>query len=229
MGREASLSIGQKAASSVYYAVGSQAERIGLPLNHLVTYNFSAAGFDPREAVPAFGRLRLNYFNKWAARPPAGLLPTTAAYAYSFENYRDDDDHAFETMEEGDPHNVHVHWLVHVPGARAHDFEGRAHEWLEAVIGPFTAANAVDVRAITYGDSPVILRNYLLKGGSARAARFCGKTRSAQGIIIGRRAGTSRSLGPTARRAMDSALGVRRRLPSRPHPYTAQPPDQGPA
>ena len=57
---------------------------------------------------------------------------------------------------------------------------------------------------------------YLLKGTKPFIASKYGRGQEAepQGIIIGRRADTSRNLGPTARRACDRELGIRRKLPS---------------
>jgi hypothetical protein len=201
--------IGGKAAQTFYYAE-QQAERIGWPLTHCVTINFALTAVDPRAAVASFSDLRRNRFNKWATRPLKHAGPAfPPTYAFAFENVRDKT--PFLTMEPGDPHNVHVHWTLHLPPSRVHDFENAIWGWVEAttggIIGGGEAIKVTSFRPTRYllkGTHPFIARRY---------AR--GQETEPQGIIIGRRADTSRNLGPTARRAHDRELGIRRRLPSR--------------
>lgn len=204
-----SFHIGAKAAQTNYYA-HEQAERLGLPLTHGVTINFSSTALDPRVAVPAFSRLRANYFNKWARRPRHGSgVAFEPTYVFAFENVRDKK--PFLTMAPGDPHNVHVHWQMHLPPSREHDFRQLVWTWLEAVAGPVIGGG----EAIHIGLLPEKPNGYLLKGTRETYATLYARGQKAepQGIIIGRRADTSRNLGPKARRAADQALGLRRRLP----------------
>jgi len=202
-----SLHLGKKAAKTLYYAVGEQAERIGQPLTHLITINFSMTAVEPQNAAKAFQKLRLSYFNKWATRPcRGGGTAFTPAYAYCFENERDGV--AFEIIEPGAPHNVHVHWLAHIPPARLHDFEMRVWGWLDAIGGQVSPAGAIKIDPIFHEKG---LRRYVLKGtGQPWAARF-GAAYAPQGLIIGRRSGTSINLGRSARLALDRQLGIRRK------------------
>jgi hypothetical protein len=207
--RSPSLYIGQKAAQTNYYAV-KQAERIGLPLSHFVTINFSMTKIDPHDAVPCFSKLRRYHFNKWATRPHKGKGPAfTPTYAFAFENVRDKA--PFLTMERGEPHNVHVHWALHLPPSRVHEFRNEIWDWLRMTAGEITGGDeAINVLPLTD-------LSYLLKGTTPTLARLYARGRDAepQGIIMGRRADTSRNLGPTARRARDKQLGIQRRMPSR--------------
>jgi hypothetical protein len=199
--------LGQKAAQTLYYAVGEQAERIGLPLTHHITINFSLTEIAPQDATTAFQKLRLSHFNKWAARPCRGAGEVfTPAHAYCFENERDGV--AFDIIEPGAPHNVQVHWLAHIPHARLHDFEMRVWGWVDTVGGRISPAGAIDIGPIFHEKG---LRRYLLKGIAEPWAAQFGAAYKPQGLIIGRRSGTSINLGRAARISLDRPLGIRRR------------------
>jgi hypothetical protein len=117
-------------------------------------------------------------------------------------------------MQPGDPHNVHVNWVVHLPVERAHDFEHQIWEWVEARTGGINgAAETIHIQPITTS-----LGGYLIKGAQAKALTLYGRGQEPkpQGLIIGRRSATSRNLGPTARRALDLTLGIKRQLPLSP-------------
>lgn len=208
MPRPHSTSIGHKAAQTLYYA-RQQAEYIGLGLNMLVTINFGLTSIRPEEATAAFGRLRTNHFNKWCRRPRKGRgTPCEPTYCYYFENARDGV--AFEKISEGVPHNVHVHWEAHVPPKRQHEFRLLVREWLDFISGEMSAENAVDIKPIFDGRG---LRAYSLKGAQKSVADHfgAGSRQEDQGLIIGRRTGTSANIGAAARRATDQKRGIRRR------------------
>ncbi len=200
--------IGYKGAQTLYYAIGEQAERVGSPLTHLVTINFSLAGVAPESAVGVFGRLRSNHFTKWAKRPSQrGGRPFQPAFTYFFENERGGV--AFVESGPDKPHNVHVHWAVHLPHDRAYDFELHLHAWLDRLCGGLTPAGAIDVRAVTDARG---LRKYGLKGANPSWADHFGAEYEDQGVIVGgRRTGTSLNLGPSARIRLDKEQGIRRR------------------
>lgn len=202
--------IGTKAASTTYYAA-VQAERIGLPLNRVVTINYSCCPeIEPWEAPAAFKTLRNHYFAPFSRRPGLKYAKSVACaptYVFTFENERDGQ--AFLTMKPGDPHNVHVHWHVHVKPERFHEFEGIVWEWLWATAGPCTA-NAIK---ITGPQSS----GYLNKGARERDVEIYGRGHKArpQGIICGgRRTGSTINIGPQARRTLDKQLKIQRRLPT---------------
>ena len=202
--------IGPKAAQTNYYAA-EQARRIGLPLTYWVTINYGSTKIDPREAVPAFSKLRRHHFNKWATRPgkDAGkAFPPTGADA--FENVLNGV--PFLTMAPGDPNNVHEHWAVQLTENRVHDYKNMIWNWVERTTG-----------GITGGEETILLDpitgtiSYSVKGTTPTLIRLYGRGQKAepQGIIIGRRADTTRNLGPTARRNTDQKLGIRRQMPFR--------------
>ena len=118
--KRTSACLGYKAAQTLYYAIGEQAQRIGYPLNAWLTINFSMTSIAPWDAVDAFKRFRCNHLNQWARRPNKGKGPRfPATYAYVFENERDGV--PFDEIGPDLPHNVHCHTYLHVPEARQHD------------------------------------------------------------------------------------------------------------
>lgn len=206
-----SREIGFKGTQTLYYAQ-RQADNIGLPLNTLVTINFSLTTIAPWEAVPAFARWRKNHFGKWAKRPQKGHgQPFDPTYAYWFENKKDDE--VYDEIGPGLPHNVHVQMYAHIPAERFFQFHGRAFEWLDFISDDLSADGAVQIDRVTFDNG---VMKYGRKGaGKAAAERYgAADIRSPQGAIIGRRTGTSVNLGPTARRATDKRLGIVRRMPS---------------
>jgi hypothetical protein len=209
--RRRSLSTAYRGSQTLYYA-GEQAERIGLPLNNWVTINFASTSIEPWDAALAFARYRMNYFNKWARRLKVGKAfePT---YAYVFENERDGT--AFTEIGPGLPHNVHVHWRVHVPPSLQHEFECLTYQWLDAIAGTVCSAGAVKVDVVRNSHADAVrIRAYMLKGSAVQVAKHFGAATGCrpQGAIVGRRSGTSENLGPSARRALDAKLKIKRRV-----------------
>lgn len=202
--------IGYKGAQTLYYA-GEQAERIGLPLNNWVTINFASTAVAPWDASAVFQKYRNNYYSKWARRLKMGraFAPT---WAYVFENERDGV--PFMEIGPGLPHNVHVHWRVHVPPALQFDFECLAEEWLDAVAGSPSAPGAIKIAVVGSNKKDAIyVRSYTVKGSPpAVAGHFGAKHQCApQGKIIGQRSRASDNIGPSARRNLDWQMGINRR------------------
>lgn len=197
--------IGRKAAQTLYYAA-QQADRIGLPLTVFVTINFALSECAVTECVDAFHRLRNQFFRKWLSRRMEHAPQPTDA-------------HCFENTSHGIPidtldderHNIHLHWAVHIPAALEHEFSLLLPVWLKNVTAGDAASNAVDIRPITDPDGVLL---YMRKGVNPTYARlYCYGQISDQGIVYGRRSGTSRNLGPAARRRADGHLGIKRQLP----------------
>jgi hypothetical protein len=202
-------SIGQKAAQTSYYAP-RQAEAIGLPFTHMVTINFALTNVDPRMATAAFALLRTNYFAKWARRPRKRSGPAFApTWSYAFENSRDGV--PFTGTEPGDPHNIHVHWCLHIPPSRVEDFSYKIWEWVETVTGGITDGTAIDIRADRNN------HGYLIKAAPEGIVEIYGRgvAASDEGVVIGLRADSSRNIGPTRRRERDRIEGIRRQMPVR--------------
>jgi len=215
--------IGAKAAQTNYYA-DMQAKRIGLPVNFRVTINFNLLRIAPEDVCRVFAKVRNERFGKWVSRPRKGAgksAPPT--YHYGFENrvgkivYLD--------VGEGLPHNIHVHWSMHIPLGRERAFEADMDAWINEIYGGSDwPANALMIEAITYG-APA---RYLNKGAREDIAQRYGALGeiAAQGAVLGTRSGTSRNLGPTQRRRVDALKGIdrRRNILCKPSTQEALPP-----
>ena len=209
-----SFRVGIKGARTLYYAE-RHAERIGNPLNVSITLNLTMLGIAAVDTTAAFGRLRRERFSPWVRRPPkqARAKAGTPTYSYGFENSRNG---AACTSRTG-PHNIHVHWAAHVPPARRHDFDCQMVAWVDELAGTQNWPQpALEVRTI---HRPGKVADYPIKGASPEIAAHFGRTAEPQGIIFGVRTGTTRNIGPAARRAADKAQGIdRRRRKRRPSP-----------
>lgn len=200
-----STHIGLKASRTLYYAIGELAGSLGMPLNQYVTLNFALTDIPADKAVDAFRALR-NLFIKWARRPRMGAGPAfTPTFAYAFENARDKK----PVMSLGADHNLHVHWLVHVPPQRQTEFGMVLYEWLDSLCTRPSAKGAIDLAPTVLQTKS--LRGYLLKGSAPEWCEHFGASPSEQGLVLGRRTGTSRNLGPAARVEHDRRRGIRRR------------------
>jgi hypothetical protein len=179
------------------------ADTIGHPLTHHVTINFGLTGISAEDAVAAFRNVRNRYI-KWARRPRRGSHAFEPTFAYVFENVRDQS--PIEAQDSA--HNVHAHWALHVPAARAHEFVQLVVEWLDQQCASPSAAAAIQCNPVWY---PRGLRRYMLKGAEPQWAAHFGAEHADQGAIVGRRSGVSRNVGPSARKAFDRLRGIRRK------------------
>lgn len=185
--------IDQRQAENFCLAI-NWATAIGRPLNRFVTINFAHTDCPPDLVSAAFERLRDNHFSPWLYylsihRPNLGH-PT---HVWVIESARGMA-HALPASN----HMVHVHWLLHLPLGLDTEFVIRLPNWLATVVpGPhFDPVNAIDVKNVY--DLPRLQR-YMLKGLDPRCAPVFGVKARSQGIIVGKRCGVSRSLGPAAR------------------------------
>lgn len=201
--------VGQKGAQTLYYAE-QQATRIGYPLNWSITINFSQLGVIPRDAGQAFAKIRNQRFAPWVRRPSkaAQMHAAPPTYSYGFENCRDGQ--ALEV--DGEDHNIHVHWTVHVPFRRQQHLEGMLHRWITQITrDPDWPVKALHLVPITQTGATA---RYPTKGARPETAKHFGVPEdkiAPQGIIIGQRTGTSRNIGPSARIRLDRRLGVSRK------------------
>lgn len=199
-----SYRVGPKAAQTLYYAE-EQADRIGLPINISITLNMALLGVTPQTAAEVFQKLRNQRFSPWVRRDKRqGCIPT---YTYGFENSRDD----VPFTDPHGPHNIHVHWAVHVPHRRHVAFEGELHRWIDEIAGSKKwPSQALRIKPVT---SPGSVCQYPIKGASQAVAEHYGVAKEqvkAQGIVMGKRTGTSTNLGPAARRALDKKMKINR-------------------
>jgi hypothetical protein len=175
--------INRRQAESVLPAV-QHAGIIGYPLNLMVSINFGQTACPKEEIANCFARLRKARFERWLRYLSSGSgginCPPTFVWA-------------IEDM----PGNPHVHWLVHIPTSLQDSFKAKLQEWLNKLAGPVYFSNgALDVRAIK---TPASAGKYILKGIDPRYAQHFYIRPEAQGIVFGKRCGTSQNIGKMAR------------------------------
>lgn len=173
--------INRHPAVNIHHAT-RHSERIGLPLNRMVTINFSLIDCKSDDAGPLFRRMLAERFAPWLRRTArtASTIPPT--YVWSME---------------GANNQAAVHWLVHVPAGHLRAFEQKLTEWLTGLLGETPEPSAVKVQPIY---NLVGARHYILKGTDPVWAGHLGVRPVDQGKVIGKRSGFSRNLGPVARK-----------------------------
>lgn len=201
--------IGMKAARTLYYAE-EQAQRIGRPLNTSVTLLLSEMGLGLVEAGPTFRKLLNQRFSNWVRRPPKqkARYKSPPTWTYGLENKKGD----HEIVCVDGPHNIHAHWTVHIPEARRDEFHSELDVWISEICG--TRLWKEDIRRIRRINDPGEVARYAIKGAEemvARHFRVPEKKISGQGVIVGRRTGATRNIGPTARRDLDKELRISRK------------------
>ena len=110
--------------------------------------------------------------------------------------------------EVGDLGSVHSHLMVHVPGEHWPAFDSMVCHWMDSERNE----NLVDSQPV---HDAVGLTRYLLKGVEPSAwSRSWGIQTQGQGVIRGKRCGTSENIGPAARTRF--GLGQNRHEPEHP-------------
>jgi hypothetical protein len=156
------------------------AEKLGTPLNQLVTINFTKQGMEDEDAIlQALDKIRARYC-RWAKAPGKrrGGKPYKGAMIWALER------------------TAHwaAHLLLHVPPSRLARFKVDIEGWIEKESGQPIELGAIDVKLVynVFG-----LRKYLLK---ALNPAFCALYRIRhvpQGTINGKRFGYTQNLGPS--------------------------------
>ncbi len=175
--------INRKPAGNLYHAVRI-AEAVGNPLQTFVTINFALTSCPAEAASEYFEALRADHFGPWVRRPSRKLKRDRdpCAYVWTFENRGN---------------CVHLHWLLHVPRDRQAEFKTKLLKWLATLDIAVHDEAAVEIK---HAYKPKVLSLYLLKGIDPPYAGFYGiKFHAPQGMIIGKRSGFSRSLGPAVK------------------------------
>jgi hypothetical protein len=161
----------------------------GRPINTAITINFTALGLSEAEASDAFIWVRTGFRRRWKREHEAkGRQIGTL-----------DDVHAHENPEGA---GRHVHWGLHRPSAMSR--EELAREIIRRVKklarGPFDPA-AVLIQHDDEVCAPGTWAKYILKGTDPAYGAHLFMRTEPQGWVTGRRTGTSRTLGKTARKA----------------------------
>lgn len=158
------------------------AAAIGRPLNTCITINLWQFGFGPEDAYRAFASLRDERFQRWSMyRPISTGAPRNGPPTYIW---------AIEAP--GD--RAHVHWVLHVAPSQKEAFRQALHRWLCRMTNDSVLPDrALNIKPVTNAEG---LKLYLAKGLDPALGRLWRIETTPSGIVYGRRAGTSRNLGP---------------------------------
>lgn len=173
--------IKRKAAASLLHSVRT-AEAIDRPFNTFVTVSLWQLGLGPDDASKFFRDMRERHFLRWSAYTPRGTTgPRNGPPTYSW------------VIEA--PHNlVHVHWMLHVQPGQERAFAAVLRRWIgrRMKIGQ-VPEGVIEIARI---DNAEGLKLYFAKGLDPQLARLWRIRPVESGLVYGRRAGTSRNLGP---------------------------------
>ena len=167
-------------AVNIHHATRS-AQRCGLPLNTMVTVNFTELGI-AKMASRVFRQLLAERFAPWLRRSAPVKTKPAPTYVWTLENTAD---------------TTAAHWLVHVPKGVTRAFAAKLAAWLESLAGAKPADRTVKIKRV---HNLIGARRYILKGINPVWAAHLGVRSSDQGVINGKRSGFSRNLGPVARK-----------------------------
>jgi hypothetical protein len=191
-----SFSIKRKAAASLLHSART-ARALGRPLNTHVTLSLWHLGLSPENASGFFREVRERHFQRWSAYIPRGTMkPRNGDPTYTW-------------VIEAPEGRAHVHWMLHLAAGQKRAFRSALLRWIRRRSGqtdiPDSVVNIAPVR------NAEGLKLYLAKGMDPHLARLWGITHRDQGQVRGRRAGTSRNLGPAEWRPRKAAYQRSRR------------------
>ena len=173
--------IGPRQVARTFHAVRFANDN-GLPLNLMVTIDFTSLGVTDEQAG-AFFQDTWSRFTRWYA------YQRSKGRAFgSFDAY------AVHEHPPGGPR--HVHWVMRVPaGARA-EVERVIRQRVEKLTGSACLGRAINFKNVPCAGG---VAKYTLKGARPHFASLFYIRPSDQGTIVGRRVVVSRSIGFTAR------------------------------
>lgn len=188
--------INRRPAVNIHHATRFS-ERIGTPLNHFVTINFTCAGCDPEQAVALLRKMISQRFAPWLRRTAQTTVEIAPTYVWCME-------------AAGEQHAAHI--LVHIPDDLQKTFESHVERWLKGLLGvDELEPGTIKMKAVY---NLIGVRRYMLKGVDPAWAKHLGIRAMEQGVVIGKRSAFSRNLGPAARQRG----GYRpKRIPPRSH------------
>ncbi|WP_156320361.1 hypothetical protein [Brevundimonas sp. AAP58] len=154
-------------------------------MTHMLTINFNRLDVSEDQVSSLFREVRLRVARAWRyARLRDELLGT-------FDYFH---------VQDNPNSKTNVHWALHIPPGRGLWFEKLVLDRLAKLIGSNLDSDAVKMTTVT---TPGGMAKYMLKGANPMFASHFHMSDwvANRGTVIGRRFGTSRSLGRTARKA----------------------------
>lgn len=192
--------IGRKAGTTILHGART-ARAHKRPLNTFVTIRFWQLGSTPETIEEDFRKLKSGWFQPWSSRPTIRggkpHLPANGAPTYS---------HVHEN-QTGKPH---THWTLHIRSENTTRFKiallrRLRRQFRLSEIPP----EAVDIRPI---DNAEGLKLYMAKTLDPHFARLWGIRSEDGGYIRGRRADSSRNLGPSTWGPLKAAYREQNRI-----------------
>jgi hypothetical protein len=173
--------INRRPAVNIHHAT-RYSERIGLPLNRFITINFSLAGCSPQQAVPLLQKMITQRFAPWLRRTASTAVEIPPTYVWCME---------------ASGGTLAAHIVLHMPDALMAEFERRLRRWLCGLFG--TDRLEPSVLQIQRVPNLIGLKRYILKGVDPAWGAHLAVNPVPQGLVIGKRSGFSKNLGPAAR------------------------------
>lgn len=179
--RRKSHFINRRPAVNLHHAA-RYSEKIGLPLNRLITINFTLAGCAPEQATKLLQKLIAQRFAPWLRRTARAKIDIPPTYVWCME------------AAGG---QIAAHVLLHMPTPMMQEFRKHLLEWLSGLLGKVHLdASVLHIQNV---DNLVGAKRYVLKGIDPVWAAHLAVNAVPQGLVIGKRSGFSRNLGPAAR------------------------------
>lgn len=176
------VQINRKTTQSIFRAFDF-AKHIGHQFNLYVVININSEKIDSA----TFSEKLRHKFRDWLTYKMSikAIEKTPPLYAWTMENPRG---------------HLHVNWVVYVPPILIEEFRKKVFNWVQKIQGEVGSFD-IDVQSMK-GRGYKSLANYVVKGTDPYYWDHFHLTNvgAPQGEVIGKRAGFSAALGPTARR-----------------------------
>ena len=171
-----------RSATNLFHA-RRYAEAIGRPLNYMVTINWQLLGVSELQSYDYFQDLKKRFSRAWRyeAQKPANDMGTLD----------------YAVVQEAPQNIPNTHWVVHIEESLEEWFRAKVIKFLSKNFGDVLPEGALHFEQVYAGGS---LFKYLNKGVSPVYGDYFHLTPVDQGTVYGRRTGTSRSVGITARK-----------------------------
>lgn len=177
--------ISRKAVTTLLHSARTAAA-VGRPFNIAICIDTWALGIVAEAADSSFRRMRRQRFARWSTyRPRATGIARNGPPVDTW-------------VWEAPCGRHHVHWLLHVAPARQAEFRSKLLKWVAAMAG-LSAGAALPHDAVHIADviNAEGMKLYLAKGVDPHYARLWNIRPVNCGMVIGRRAGSARAVGPS--------------------------------
>lgn len=177
--------INRKSVQKIFNAYDF-AEYLHWPINYFVVIHLKDEA--NQSANTAFTKIRHKYSDCYSYHRGKAKCTIPPTYVYSFENPND---------------NVHVNWCLHIPEGFEKTFLNKIESWISKTQGDL-ASYTVCIKKLNPGCYKSTA-NYILKGVDPEYAEHFHLSelqdrKGSQGLIYGKRAGFSQSIGVTAQK-----------------------------